>query len=1004
MDRYELNLKIDQIKSLADKKDYQAAAAIANAIDWRKVKDWSTLATVINVQEGAGYLEEARDTAILAFNRNQGGRRLVYKLTELFIRLGQLNDAEELYKEYAHMAPHDVNRFILEYKLQKAYDADKEVLIEILEDYREQEVDEKYMFELALLYSECNMAEKCVKMCDEIAMWFPDGEYIDSALRLKSKYADITSTQQQILKKAVQKKAGTLVDEQTCEMNYKKAVKEAYFNDEISSELEDSDYAGQTKRLNHYAEEHYAEQTYQDSEVDEAYEAEVNDIMRRLGDESGEAPSLDLVEDNGGEDAQNFLKAIISKGISLKKSAEGKAAAMRAAQEQEDYEGYENPVFEERGEYDENYGEDYDEAYDERVQQEEQTTGEGIEKAKQSLNELIAKARQKLENQYSSAYQQEEEERETRTAQEIEIPVNDYNLYDTRNVQRELAENLSRLMEDEEALVGRGTQQKLAENKKKSTQRLNEVIAKAQLNSEPEDEQEQDEQIEGQMSIADWVEAVQEKKYGKRATREFSKAELERQLAEKESKEEAYDKLMKKQKEEARKSGRPFDQSAASLYANQQIVLQEVRTDLAIRVGKATARLEADVIKTREDGKLWLFAYKNRKAEEEAVASAEKGIEAFEASVQNIDADEKELYEPEQEQAPDYPAPREFADHTTALEAANENEEDGDGQYGQEYEDESDESYDLEPLDEDVTPRNVRSLFHFGRKKSKKTEEYDEEEDEYYDEPEYEESDEDEYYEDEPEEPVLEIPHKVRKFFIKYMDMDGLVEQLAEYFDVVGDEIGQSSSATGNIIISGNRSADKADLAKNIARALNQMYPQYPKKIAKTSGESINQRGIMNSMQKLRGTILLVQDAGVIVPKRIKEILAALRQDTDGMIVIFLASDSEINVLLNANPGLLESFNHRITIKQYSVNELAEYAKKYANKRQHIINDDALIVLYMKINQMNKEREYIRTDEIKEMVDCAIANAERRAARRLFGRRARRGGEYFILTEADFED
>ena len=224
----------------------------------------------------------------------------------------------------------------------------------------------------------------------------------------------------------------------------------------------------------------------------------------------------------------------------------------------------------------------------------------------------------------------------------------------------------------------------------------------------------------------------------------------------------------------------------------------------------------------------------------------------------------------------------------------------------------------------------------------------------------------------------MEIPKEVRKFFNKYNDMDGVTEQLAEYFDTVGDEIGRNTSERGNIIISGNRSADKTSLAKNIARALNQLYPEYPKKIAKTTGESINQRGIAKSLPRLIGTVLIVEDAGSIVPKRITELLEVMKQDTGGMIVILIDSDTEINVLLSVNPDLAENFNHR--------------------------NDDALTLLYMKINKLSKEKEYVRTDEVKEIIDKAIVKAERRASRRLFGRHVRRGGEYFVLTESDFKD
>ena len=130
-----------------------------------------------------------------------------------------------------------------------------------------------------------------------------------------------------------------------------------------------------------------------------------------------------------------------------------------------------------------------------------------------------------------------------------------------------------------------------------------------------------------------------------------------------------------------------------------------------------------------------------------------------------------------------------------------------------------------------------------------------------------------------------------------------------------------NSSASGNILISGNSSSDKTDLARTIIRAINTLYPDQPKKIAKTSGESINQRGIAKAMGRLKGTALIVEGAGTIQPKRINELLNCLEQDTGRMIVIFEDSDTDMNVLINFNPELTKTFNHRIVLKQYTVNE-----------------------------------------------------------------------------------
>ena len=213
-----MNLKIEQIKQLAAKKSYKEAAAIAKEMSWHKVKDWNALATVINVQEAVGDYEEARDMAILAYNRNLGGRKLVYKLTEIMIKLKQFDDADGLYEEYERMSQHDVSRYILYYILRKAEGASDNELVEILEDYKNHEIDEKYMYELACLYAKTGRKDECIKACDELALLFQDGIYVEKSMELKQGLgAPLTTMQIKILDDAKLKKHD---DEKTKEIMF----------------------------------------------------------------------------------------------------------------------------------------------------------------------------------------------------------------------------------------------------------------------------------------------------------------------------------------------------------------------------------------------------------------------------------------------------------------------------------------------------------------------------------------------------------------------------------------------------------------------------------------------------------------------------------------------------------------------------------------------------------------------------------------------------------------
>lgn len=199
MDKVEYGMKIEQLDRLCTAKSYEEAAKVADTIEWRKVKKWSELNIAREAYEMAGRLKDARNICVYAYNRNLGGRRLVYMLAELSIALNDLEEADDLYKEFVDMAPHDMSRYILLYKLNKARGVPNARLIQILEEYRENEMDEQYGYELADLYAKDGRIEECVKECDDLILWFNDGEYVEKALNLKKIYAELTPSQKEKL-------------------------------------------------------------------------------------------------------------------------------------------------------------------------------------------------------------------------------------------------------------------------------------------------------------------------------------------------------------------------------------------------------------------------------------------------------------------------------------------------------------------------------------------------------------------------------------------------------------------------------------------------------------------------------------------------------------------------------------------------------------------------------------------------------------------------------------
>ena len=905
MNKYELGIKIDQIKKLAAKKEYTEAAAIAKDINWTKIKDWQALATAINVQEAVGDYEEARDMAILAYNRNLGGRKLVYKLTEFFIKVGDFDNANELYEEYRKSSQHDVSRFILYYDLRKAQNASDNELVGILEDYREHEIDEKYMYELAKLYYKTGRKEECIKTCDNIVLWFQDGIYVEKAVQLKEKLGVVlTKTQKGILEDVRKRKEDI---EATKEELFAKQKELANLK---RDEVEDV-----------FREEDEKEQKLTGKQP----VPEVSLNVPEFAKEQEEGPlSIDLVQNDQNDDIKAFLMKALNKDEDADNTKDSSVVMSKI----------ETPQVE-KPEVSETLSKDG-----------EKNFSSEINKVNVSLKELIENAKQKLADNYEQINKEDEaeqrkeaEERINKEAENIDInvPVPEYNnLYDTRNLQEELAAKMSDLFGDEEEDADVKTFVPASKNKEE--QPAKEVKTPApvteQVVNDDAEVQEDDDQIEGQMDITEWMQSVREEKYGKQDTKEFSKSELERYLDEKDEKSAAYEKLVEQKKAEALADGKEIDKEEAKRAALAQMAVDSARMDLAIRTGKAAARLE-QAATAIENEDIPLVTAQIPTVSESMISDIN--------SIMNEDIDNKD------------------------------NKEEGE------------EAVVLDEVAAGVEPEETVIPFTRQEEQPLTMEEEIEE----------------------TEQIEKKLTGELAKIFRKYRDMPGLEEQLADLFDTIDDEMQMNSSASGNILISGNSSSDKTDLARTIIRAINTLYPDQPKKIAKTSGESINQRGIAKAMGRLKGTALIVEGAGTIQPKRINELLNCLEQDTGRMIVIFEDSDTDMNVLINFNPELTKTFNHRIVLKQYTVNELVEMAKRFARKRQYEVDDDALLELYLKIDKLHNVNDNIKLDDIKEIINQAIVNSERRASRRFFGglkKKRSENGDVIFLTEADFKD
>ena len=199
MDKYEFNLRIDQIKKKIASEDFETAMKIADTIDWRRVRNINILSMVSGVYEKNGEYQEAKDILLLAFERAPMGKRLLYKLAELAIKEGSPDEAEDYYREFCELAPEDPRQYVLRYLILGAKGAPVEQLIHTLEQYCNVELDEKWLYELAELYNAAHMEQLCVMTCDKIMLMFGTGKYVDKAIDLKVQYAPLTDYQMDLV-------------------------------------------------------------------------------------------------------------------------------------------------------------------------------------------------------------------------------------------------------------------------------------------------------------------------------------------------------------------------------------------------------------------------------------------------------------------------------------------------------------------------------------------------------------------------------------------------------------------------------------------------------------------------------------------------------------------------------------------------------------------------------------------------------------------------------------
>ena len=973
MDKYELTIKIDKLDKLVKNRDYVNAAKVADQLEWKKMKQWSVMSNAIDAFVATGNYEKARNVCVYAYNRKLGGRRLLATLMEMYVKLEEFDDAQEIYQEYVELAPRDVTGFILLYKLRRAQGAPVEELINILQNYKEKELDEAYEYELALLYSEAGLTDKCVRECDDLVLWFSDGIYVEKALKLKQVYAPLTPRQEAKLA-ALEKMSAAVSDNKD-------------LDDEAENEKEPESSMAYTQAAAYEEPEYEPE----DSSMEDESEA----------DEADE----DSEEEPVSEPVKKEKKSLFEWGsVSEKKSQKAESDKVQEKEEKKFVDDIENTT---------------------------QWTPINPEKTDFSDSEDVADITK--EPQPEQDY-------------DINIKVPDYSVYDTRNVQQELKANVNEIMEayhnrekkealreaaqlediqedsdpTKEIIINKHQWRKASRNnaapvvsaagdvkpvrqqpidglqvlaglkgsdirevtQQMTLEQMEDLVVQLQAEQERRKREAKAENTlnPGRMDISQWISdaddsadrpAKAEKSVMECATREIPVNEIRHRM---ETKKEEHASEIKKaeevKKETARKAADVRNTAAEAPYAGNTASEATYDTHIVCEAAdiKETAAGYVDVKEIDSEPEYARYTAPEtddtEQIEQTDAEDAERAErEALERTVREIAAS-FEKAEADSGRKPEYdkkPEPQDIISDNINNEDAQEYR--ADDSYDYEFEeipDVEDAQNDLEP-DDDELP-DLEKAINAGIEQiiddNAKALAGGSESGRY----------------------VLKAEEKA--FLDRYLYMSGMERRLCRY---IGSKRAQQAGKlenAGNIAIMGSRNTDKIAFAVNLFKALHVYDANREQKLARISADRINERGYEAYADKLAGQTLVVENAGRLK----REALAAMMKRQGDTLFIIIDEEFEINKLFAENPDFSDEFTGCFLLKQYTVNELVDIAKDYAEGNSWRVEDKALLKLYLILSRIPNDDQGNVVDLVKNIMNHAAEHAKSRLGNKLFGK------------------
>ena len=988
MDKYEYRVKTEQMLDHLEKKEYQQAKEIADGIDWRRVKNASMLNTVSEIYEYNGEFKKGRDILFLAFDRAPGSRKIVYRLGTLALKIKDIREATDCYEEFVKLAPKDPNQYILKYKILRTQGASLTDQITALEEFKKAEYIEKWAYELAKLYDEAGMTAECLEECDDLILWFSEGKYVYLAMELKMKYKPLTPLQQEkydsrpgaVKKKPEpEKQPESTLEEVDDENEYNEGteetvdVQEEPVREPVTERVDESEVQETPPQEVPMQETVVQEEIPQEVPMQETVvqeEIPQEEIVEEAAEEVVEEEPVYTETEEAAEEHGSTIKQVVT-GATLEEAlAQGMAVANGITIEEEAMKEREDEILA-NGQM---MIDDILQKWEEKQKDHEAA----IEKQK-------AKDEERLQKEREQARIRQEEER--------------------REVERKAAEAEARRKAEEEEAARKAAE---AEARRKAEEEAARKAAEEEARRKAEEEA------------------------ARKAAEEEARRKAEEEAARKAAEEEA-EPISKTQRipddivrlmEEMEN-----EESEEELYEEDFEDGSETEEDFIEGIEEELSGIDMSGSSFEEadfgDEDFEEADFEEEDFEDEDFEEADFEDEDFE------EEDEEEDFEDEDFEEADFEDEEEdFEDED--FEEADFEEED--------FEDEDFEEADFEEEDfeadfADVEDEEEDFDDDFADVDDEETD-FDDEDLEIEDD---EEADEELEIEEPSEEEIQArikkskggvpfdtgfvvtgrydlsatseiglkagLTEEQKKLFSYFVPVRGMSEQIVEVLDNDRRAQREGTSKTGNLLVSGRKGSGKTVLAVDIVKAIQKQRSLKQGKVAIVTGESLNKKELTNIIQKLRGGAIIIEHAGKLNARTVKELNYLMEKKTGELLFVLEDQRKPLERLMTANPEFKKKFSSKLELPVFINDELVTFGQTYAKENGYKLDEMGILALYSRIDVMQREDHAVSVAEVKEIMDEAISHSQKanvkHLARRVFGK-GTDDSDRIILKEEDF--